>query len=93
MRLTIRPGDRVRRRSRAVWTREMVGVAAQQALVREQDDNSCRPEVILDGDERLLHVAHEAADVADDEDVESATASGIEHRLPYLPPQRNVPET
>ena len=49
------------------------GVRGEQSFVREEDDDPRGMEMVLDRDECLLEVAQEAADVADDEDVEGTT--------------------
>ena len=69
----------------------VAGVGRQEPLVGEQHGDAGRVEVVLDRDQRLLEVAQEAADVADDEDVEGAVLRGRDHRLPGRGPPGRRP--
>ena len=67
------------------------GVGAQEPFIGEEDDDPRGMEMVLDRDERLLEVAEEAGDVADDEDVEGTTLGRADHRLPRRGPPGRGP--
>ena len=66
-------------------------VRGEQPFIGEEHDDPRGVEMVLDRDERLLQVAQEAADVADDEDIEGATLGGGDHRLPGRGPPGRGP--
>ncbi len=63
------------------WSQEPGSDDSSRSSAKEDDDTGGM-QVVLDRDERLLEVPEEAGDVADDEDVETATLCGANHRLP-----------